>query len=824
MERAPLILWLRDVAPHEQLLVGGKGFNLALMLKNLASLGVLVPNGFVVTTASWHCFLNANKNLRDDIENHLKKINFKEPSTIQRESAHIWNIITNAEMPQALKQGIIEAYNTLAEEYKENITGLSGVLDVAVRSSTPKEDKKVSSFAGQHSTYLNVRYSRAVVQRVINCFASLFTERAIVYRTEKGFPLFPEDGIAVVVQKMVRSDKACSGVAFSHEPLSQAPHLVCIQGGWGLGEAVVSGAITPDTFTVMKPPRHGKQPSLREKVLGTKDHKLVYGYRDEGEVLTLETTSDERQRFCLTDEEIFLLTGIVLKIEAYYGYPVDVEWAKDGNDGNIYIVQARPATSLKDPTIITMVRVIAPHDARILLTGAAASPGAAHGLAQFILDPHNTQGFKSGNILIARKTDPDWVPVMRSAAAIVTDEGGKTSHAAIVARELGKPCIVGAHGATQKLDGKKVTVDCSTGGKGIIYETLLPLSAETLDLKPAISLKKRLRTKMMFILADPSSAERYHAYPNDGIGLARLEFVMENMTRIHPRLALGEKLTELTAEELNALTILITGYPNVTEYFVSKLADGIAGLAASVYPNQVIVRFSDFKSNEYRGLLGGRLFEPHEENPMLGFRGASRYYHPDYINAFHLECRAIKMVREERGFENVKVMIPFCRTPAEAEKVLQTMKAGGLVRGASSGDLSETKDGLEVYMMVEIPVNVLMLEEFAPYFDGFSIGSNDLTQLTLGIDRDAGALAHIADERNLAVRTLIKMAIRKARLLGKPIGICGQAPSNHPEYAEFLVECGIDSISVMPDAIPQTIENVLLAERKFNWKLNLKYT
>ncbi|MDP3725687.1 MAG: putative PEP-binding protein [bacterium] len=410
-------------------------------------------------------------------------------------------------------------------------------------------------------------------------------------------------------------------------------------------------------------------------------------------------------------------------------------------------------------------------------------------------------------VFIARKTDPDWVPVMRNAAAIVTDEGGKTSHAAIVARELGKPCIVGAHSATQKLDGKEVTVDCSTGGKGIIYAGILPLSVETLDLKPAIALKKRLRTKVMFILADPLSAERYHAYPNDGIGLARLEFILENTTRMHSCLALGKRLNELTPDELEKLTVLTAGYQNVTEFFVSKLADGIAGLAAGVYPNQVIVRFSDFKTNEQLGLLGGRLFEPKEENPMLGFRGASRYYHPDYCEAFHLECRAIKIVREDRGFDNVKVMIPFCRTPEEAQKVLEEMEKGGLVRG---------RDGLEVYMMVEIPVNVLMLEDFAQYFDGFSIGSNDLTQLTMGIDRDSGALAHIADERNPAVRALIRIAIRKAHLLGKPIGICGQAPSNHPEFVEFLVECGIDTISVMPDAIPHTIENILRAEKKFN--------
>ncbi|MDP3726013.1 MAG: PEP/pyruvate-binding domain-containing protein [bacterium] len=400
MERAPLIVWFSDSKAREQSLTGGKGASLARMFQDLSSGGVLVPNGFIVTTAAWHYFLNANENLRENIENHLKKINAGEPPTLQKESAHIWNIITNAEMPQVLKQAITEAYDTLAEEYLEHITGLAGVLDVGVRSSTPEEDGQVSSFAGQHSTYLNTRYSRSVIERVIKCFASLFTERAIVYRAEKGFSLFPEDGIAVIDQKMVRSDLACSGVAFSHEPLSQAPHLVCIQAGWGLGEAVVSGAITPDTYTVMKPPQPGKRPSLREKILGTKDHKLVYGYRDEGEVISLETSADERQKFCLTDEEILSLTNIVLKIEAYYGHPVDVEWAKDGIDGKIYIVQARPATSLKDPTIITMACVNAAHDARILLTGAAASPGAAHGKGQFILDPHNTQGFRPGNILI----------------------------------------------------------------------------------------------------------------------------------------------------------------------------------------------------------------------------------------------------------------------------------------------------------------------------------------------------------------------------------------------------------------------------------------
>lgn len=564
---------------------------------------------------------------------------------------------------------------------------------------------------------------------------------------------------------------------------------------------------------LLKPPTKGARPILARKELGTKTVKRIYGYGEHGPVRLVDTTKEEREHFCLSQEEMMYLAEQVILLEEHYGRPIDVEWAKFGDgekigDGKIYIVQTRPATALRDPFIQITTLVKVGQSAQVLAIGAAASPGAVCGVPQVVDSPEDISQFSTGNILVAKMTDPDWLPAMRRAKAVVTDEGGKTSHAAIVARELGIPCIVGAKHATEVLQGKSdVTVDANQNerGEGTIFKGTLILETKTTDLRPALEAKKQTRTKVMFIMADPASAERFYAYPNDGIGLVRLEFVMENLIRLHPSLATQDlQLLPLADEERKRVAQLTAGYDTLREYVVGTLTQGIALLAGAMYPNPIIVRFSDFKTNEYRRLLGGHLFEPHEENPMLGWRGASRYADERYRKAFALECEAIKRVRDEYGFTNVKVMVPFCRTPDEGERVIREMEKSGLVRG---------ENNLEVYMMVEIPTNVIDLESFAPHFDGFSIGSNDLTQLTVGIDRDSGALAHIADERNPSVKKLMKMAIEKAHALGKPIGICGQAPSNHPDYAAFLVDCGIDSISVMPDAVPQTIQNVLAAEQ-----------
>ncbi|MBI4120758.1 MAG: phosphoenolpyruvate synthase [Parcubacteria group bacterium] len=805
MKKGPLILWFKDMTKDSLSLAGGKGANLG----ELVSKGVAVPNGFTVTTELWRSFMEDGE-LTATIQGHLSRINFNaNDGSLGQYASYIWRDIVNTEMSERLKQTINRAYLLLDREYSRDKN-----TDVAVRSSAVCEDSNDSSFAGQHETYLNIRGAKNVIEHIIKCFASLFTERSIAYRHERGIPLFPRDGIAVVVQKMVRSDKASAGVAFSHEPVTQAPFLVCIQGSWGLGEAVVGGEVTPDTFMVLKPPTKGARPILARKELGTKMIKCIYGYGEHGPTRMVETAKDERESFCLSDEEILSLAEQVLLLEEHYGRPIDVEWAKFGDgekvgDGKIYIVQTRPATALRDPLIQKTTYVRNGESGETLVVGAAASPGAVAGIPQVVDSPDDLSQFVDGNILVAKKTDPDWLPAMRRAKAVVTDEGGKTSHAAIVARELGIPCIVGTRNATKVLNGSdEVTVDANQNerGEGVVYEGILALETKTTDLRPTIEAKKKTKTKVMFIMADPGSAERFFAYPNDGIGLVRLEFVMENLIRLHPSLAtIGNKLNELllSDEEKAKIAQLTAGYDTIREYVVSTLTQGLALLAGAMYPNPIIVRFSDFKTNEYRRLLGGHIFEPNEENPMLGWRGASRYYDERYREAFHLECEAIKRVRDECGFTNVKVMVPFCRTPLEAQNVLAEMSNAGLVRGENK---------LEVYMMVEIPTNVLQLEDFAPYFDGFSIGSNDLTQLTLGIDRDSGALAHIGDERNPSVQILMKMAIEKAGRLGKPIGICGQAPSNHPDYAAFLVGCGIDSISVMPDAVPQTIDNVLRAE------------
>ncbi|MBI1957170.1 MAG: phosphoenolpyruvate synthase [Candidatus Niyogibacteria bacterium] len=805
MRGDPFLLWFGDVRPEHKRLVGGKGINLAKLYQELSGQGVQVPNGFIVTTEAWRLFLQANPGLRERATEHFLRINFDESdgASLHRESAHIWNAMREAGMPAIVSGEIGKAYRVLEKEFWAD-------ADVAVRSSAVAEDLDTASFAGEHDSYLNIRGASEVVGHAHLCFCSLFTERVIFYRHEKTFPFFSDDGIAVVVQKMVRSDHACSGVAFSHEPVSVAPYLARIEGSWGLGEYVVRGLISPDVFLVAK----SSQPMLVGKELGVKDRKLVYSYRSAEATRQVAATPQEQETFCLSDEEAVHIGALCQRIEAHYGRPMDIEWAKDGlgggrredGDGTIYIVQARSATFHRDPLVIERSEVAG--SGEVLATGIVGCPGAGQGSVQIIENAYHLGAFVKGGILVTDMTDPDWVPIMRRASAIVTNRGGKNCHAAIVAREMGTPCLVGTGNATEALkEVAHVTVNASAGGeKGHVFRGLLPLARTVTDLRPAIEQKARIKTKVMLILADPLTAPAYSFYPNDGIGLARLEFVIANVIKMHPCLALHPSPESFLANgDAKEFRRLIAGYKNPKQFFVSKLSDSVCQLAAAVWPNPVIMRFSDFKTNEYARLQGGSAFEGKEENPMLGWRGASRYYDPRYRDAFcQLECAAIRDARS-RGFTNIKTMLPFVRTLREANAVVRIMKDAGLERG---------KDGFEVYCMVELPANVMCLEALADVFDGFSIGSNDLTQLTLGLDRDSGELAHIADERDDAVKALVRMAIEKARALGKPIGICGQAPSNYPEYAELLVEAGITSISVQPDAVTRTIENIYRAENR----------
>ncbi len=786
-------------------LVGGKCGNLAKLRQRLARKGIRVPNGFAITTDSWKFLLKSNLELKKNIHQYLLAIKWSDAWTVKSQSAKVRSAILAARMPDEISRAIEHEYRQLEKEYRDG-------LDVAVRSSAVEEDMEGTSFAGQYDTYLNIRTARNVISMTQECFASLFNERALWYRHEKGFPLFAEKGIAVAVQKMVRSDQAASGIGFSQEPVSLASYLISIDASWGLAEPIVRGEVTPDRFLVQKPLTKGGKLLLIGKTIGAKEKRMIYGSSGARTTIEVPNSPHRRQSFSLTESEALEVAGAIQSISEDYGKPMDVEWAKDGDaggrntDGKIYIVQARPATYERDPLMTKHCRVQG--SSEVITRGLIASPGlgAAKGTARLIMHAKSKETFETGSVLIAPMTDPDWLPLMKRASAIVTDRGGKNCHAAIVARELGIPCIVATGNATKVVkNGGSVTVDCDNGEEGLIMKGLLPMKEELIDLRKVIIQKKKLKTKVMTIMADPSAAQQYSHYPNDGIGLARMEFILTRAVQFHPLLIIHpKKITELEGKDQKALAAITAGYPSLKSYFLSKLEDGICQLAASVYPNPVIVRFSDFKSNEYAGLLGGKAFEPHEENPMLGFRGASRYYSEQYKEAFKLECEAIKSARA-KGYTNIKVMVPFCRTPLEAKKVTDIVHACGLATKA---------EGCEIYCMVEIPSNVIQLETFGQYFDGFSIGSNDLTQLTLGLDRDSELIAHVGDERNEAVKALIKMAIEKAHKLKKPIGLCGQAPSNYPEYAHFLVSLGITSLSVSPDAIPVTVPIVAKAEKK----------
>lgn len=790
------ILWFEEIGIEDVPFVGGKNASLGEMYRELAAKGVKVPNGFAVTAEAYRTFLR-EAGLESTIIDSLKDLDTHDIENLRRRGAWVRQAMLDANLPQALEREILEAYVRLSK-------GAPEPVDVAVRSSATAEDLPDASFAGQQETYLNVQGPRALLDTCKRCFASLFTDRAIAYRVEKGFD-HHKVALSIGVQRMVRSDLAAAGVMFSIDTETGFEQAVLINASYGLGENVVQGSVNPDEFYVFKPTlKEGYRPILSKR-LGSKEFKLMYDIGGSKMVKNVPVPPDDRARFAITDDEILTLARWACVIEDHYrtkrgvASPMDMEWAKDGKTGELFIVQARPETvqSQKDLDVIETYRLT--ERSRVLVSGRSVGDKIGQGAVRVIKQVQQMQDFREGDVLVTDKTDPDWVPIMKRASAIVTNRGGRTCHAAIVSRELGLPAIVGAETATERLkDGQVVTVSCAEGETGFVYEGRLPVEIDRVSVKDL----RRPKTAIMMNVANPEEAFRLSFIPNDGVGLAREEFIIANAIKAHPLALLGyERLEDpLLKAEIDRLTV---GYADKAQFFIEKLAQGVGMIAAAFYPKDVIVRLSDFKSNEYANLIGGRQFEPVEENPMLGFRGASRYYDPRYRDGFALECRALRMVRDEMGLTNVKVMIPFCRTVEEGRRVLDEMAAHGLRRG---------ERGLEVYLMCEIPSNVLLAEEFAELCDGFSIGSNDLTQLTLGVDRDSELVAPLFDERNPAVKRIIAMAIQAAKRAGRKVGICGQAPSDYPEFAQFLVEQGIDSLSLNPDSVLTTTAAVVNAE------------
>jgi pyruvate,water dikinase len=785
------VVWLEAVGRTDVPLVGGKNASLGEMIRTLSAQGIRVPGGFATTAPAFWRFIDDNV-LSARISALLA--DYDAGKLTLAETGHaIRTDILRSEWPEALARDIADAYVALCQR-----SG-GGDRDVAVRSSATAEDLPEASFAGQQETFLNIRGRRALLDACRRCYASLFTDRAIAYRQAHGFDHL-KVGLSVGVQLMIRSDLGGSGVMFSIDTETGFDKAVLINAAWGLGENVVQGTVDPDEYQVFKPLL--ADPALApivEKRLGAKAKKLIYAAGEDKTTRNVSTSKAERASFVLADPEILELARWAAAIEKHYGCPMDMEWAKDGNTGEISIVQARPETVQSRRAGGTLQSHEIGAHGRTLVVGLAIGDAVAVGPVCLIEDVRDIGRFVDGAILVTTTTDPDWVPIMKRASAIITDHGGRTSHAAIVSRELGVPAIVGTGNATTVLhDQQEVTVSCAEGDEGFVYEGTAEVTVRTLDLANLPATK----TAIMLNLANPAAAYRWSKIPADGVGLARMEFVVTNHIRIHPMalVRFDQLKDEAARAEIAALT---AGYPDKAEYFVDKLSRGLARIAAAFHPKPVIVRMSDFKTNEYASLVGGREFEPAEENPMIGFRGASRYYSPRYRDGFALECRAIKRLREEMGFRNVVVMIPFCRSVGEADKVLAVMKEAGLERG---------RNGLEVYVMCEIPSNVVLAGEFAKRFDGFSIGSNDLTQLTLGVDRDSADLAGLFDEEDQAVEWMIENVITAAHKAGAKVGLCGQAPSDHPDFAEFLVRCGIDSISVSPDSFVAVRQKVAAME------------
>jgi pyruvate,water dikinase len=791
------IRWFNQIGIADVPLVGGKNASLGEMYRELVPQGIPIPNGFAITAEAYR-FMLTEANAWDALREALAELNADDVSDLARRGSQARDIIYGATLPEALKEEILQAYHQLQEEYGSE-------LSVAVRSSATAEDLPTASFAGQQESYLNIRGDEQLLEACRRCFASLFTDRAIHYRIDHGFDHF-DIGLSIGVMKMVRSDLAASGVMFSLDTETGFRDVVFITGAYGLGENVVQGTLEPDEFYVHKPTFEQGYHSVLRRHRGSKKIKMIYdsgGSR--GTTCNVPVSAEQQLHFCISDEDALTLADYAIKIEKHYStqagkpMPMDIEWAKDGEDNKLYVVQARPETvaSQQRPHILEQYQL---HDTGAILTrGYAVGTKIAAGQARYIHDLAHLHQFLPGEVLVADITTPDWEPVMQQAAAIVTNRGGRTCHAAIVARELGIPAVVGCNDATTAIpDQQMVTVSCAGGDEGRIFQDKLDFSVESVDL----SGMRRPRTKIMINLGNPDLAFSTRALPNDGVGLARLEFIITQSIKAHPMALLHpQRVTD--ASQRAEIESLISGYRDGADYFVQRLAEGVATIAAAFWPKPVVVRLSDFKSNEYASLLGGADFEPQESNPMLGLRGAARYIHPLYAEGFALECRTMQRVRDTLGMTNVKLMIPFCRRIEEANRVLATMADNGLSRGSN---------GLEIYMMCEIPNNALQIDAFAELFDGFSIGSNDLTQLVLGVDRDSELLATDFDERDAGVKEMIRMIIAGARRNGKHCSICGQAPSDYPEITEFLVQQGIDAISLNPDSVLQATQQVLTVE------------
>ncbi|AKB28718.1 Phosphoenolpyruvate synthase [Methanosarcina siciliae T4/M] len=793
------IRWFEETTIEDVPLVGGKNASLGEMYRELTSKGVRIPNGFSVTSeAYWH-MLKAG-GILEKLKKIMEGLDTSNVSDLAKRGKAARDLILGAGLPDDLWEEIKVSYDRLCEQYGED-------TDVAVRSSATAEDLPTASFAGQQETYLNIRGYPGLRDACIRCFASLFTDRAISYRVTNRFDHF-KVALSIGIMKMVRSDLASSGVIFTLDTETGFRDVVFITGAYGLGENVVQGQVNPDEFYVFKPTfREGYKPIIQKK-LGSKEIKMIYG-RGDSKVLTrnVEVPEAERLRFCINDEEVLKLARYAIDIEDHYSNkyresrPMDIEWAKDGITGELFIVQARPETVQSQKSKDVLETYVLEDKSEVLAKGRSVGDKIASGKAHVIPDVSDLPSFRPGEILIADTTTPDWEPVMKTAAAIVTNKGGRTCHAAIVSRELGIPAVVGAGNATEVLEtGRKITVSCAEGEDGLVYSGLLPFHKDTMSLKDL----KRPETEIMMNLGNPESAFAYSMIPNDGIGLARLEFIITSYIKVHP-MALVHPEKVKAQGELQEIEGLTLGYEKKEDYFVDQLARGVGMITAAFYPKPVVVRMSDFKTNEYASLVGGSYFEMDENNPMIGFRGASRYFNERYREGFALECRAMKKVRDEMGLTNLVLMIPFCRTVEEAKKVIAEMEKNELRRG---------ENGLQVYVMCEIPNNVLLVDEFSEFFDGFSIGSNDLTQLTLGVDRDSELLAAEFDERDTGVMKIMSMAVQGAKRNKKHSGICGQAPSDFPEIAEFLVKEGINSISLNPDSVMKITLKVLETEKE----------
>jgi pyruvate, water dikinase len=791
----PLVLDLSEVGADDLQIVGGKCASLGELFRSLKPRGVRAVDGFATTSEAYRLLLETN-GLRGRLRELLNGLDHHDMHLLNAMGREARALMLDTPLPQLVHENIIEAYGCLCAR-------LGRRAEVAVRSSATAEDLPDASFAGQQDTFLNVRGEQNLIEACHRCFASLWTDRAISYRAARGFDHF-DVALSIGVQPMVRSDQACSGVMFTLDTESGFRDVVVINGAWGLGEAIVQGMATPDEWVVFKPTLKMQARPIVSRRLGSKEVKMVYGLDGKG-TRTREVVEAQRSRFCLSDYEVLQLASWASIIEEHYSEragrptPMDIEWAKDGHTGELFILQARPETvhSTNHQTYLETYKMTGEHSAP-LVSGIAVGEKISHGRVHVLADPDHLAQFKAGDVLVTSMTDPAWEPIMKKAAAIVTDRGGRTCHSAIISRELGLPCIVGTGNATHTLQtGTEITVCCAEGARGNVYEGLIDFTVD----RRVVGKEQRPRTQVMMNVGDPDHAFAVAALPNDGVGLARLEFIINNHIGIHPMALV--RYPHLQSPDVVREIERRIGEEDPRDFFVRRLAEGIGRIAAAFYPKPVIVRMSDFKSNEYAMLIGGQEFEPTEENPMLGFRGASRYYDERYREGFELECQALLRVRDEMGLVNVKAMIPFCRTVEEGERVVKLMADFGLRQGEHE---------LEIYAMCELPSNVIYADEFLQVFDGYSIGSNDLTQLTLGLDRDSEMVAHLFDERNAAVERMVEMAIDAAHRAGKKIGICGQAPSDYPEFARFLVEKGITSISLNPDTVIQTTRLILETE------------